>query len=69
MGKGKHSKHRQSLVTLSRRHSIVQSLDNLELDGPSPIRRLPLTNQKSVDSSNLQHNSSSKVMLSNVNVN
>lgn len=39
MGKGgKHSKHRQSLVTLSRRHSMVQMLDNLELDGPSPLR-------------------------------
>lgn len=39
MGKGgRHSKHRQSLVTLSRRHSMVQMLDNLELDGPSPLR-------------------------------
>ena len=39
MGKsGKHSKHRQSLVTLSRRHSIVQMLENIELDGPSPLR-------------------------------
>lgn len=39
MGKsGKHSKHRQSLVTLSRRHSIVQMLENLELDGPTPLR-------------------------------
>lgn len=35
---GRHSKHRQSLVTLSRRHSMVQMLDNLELDGPSPLR-------------------------------
>lgn len=42
MGKAKHSKHRQSLVTLSRRHSMVQMLDNLELDGPSPIRRISL---------------------------
>lgn len=39
MGKAKHSKHRQSLVTLSRRHSMVQMLDNLDLDGPSPVRR------------------------------
>lgn len=39
MGKGgRHSKHRQSLVTLSRRHSMVQMLDNLELDGPTPLR-------------------------------
>jgi hypothetical protein len=39
MGKtGKHSKHRQSLVTISRRHSIIQMLENLELDGPNPIR-------------------------------
>lgn len=39
MGKAKHSKHRQSLVTLSRRHSMVQMLDNIDLDGPSPVRR------------------------------
>ncbi|XP_053673374.1 snake venom 5'-nucleotidase [Anopheles nili] len=39
MGKCHHTKHRQSLVTLSRRHSMVQMLENLELDGPSPIRR------------------------------
>lgn len=39
LGKGgRHSKHRQSLVTLSRRHSMVQSLENLDLDGPSPNR-------------------------------
>jgi hypothetical protein len=39
MGKtGRHSKHRQSLVTLSRRHSMVQMLENLELDGPCPLR-------------------------------
>lgn len=35
---GHHTKHRQSLVTLSRRHSVVQMLENLELDGPNPIR-------------------------------
>ena len=35
---GRHSKHRQSLVTLSRRHSMVQMLENVELDGPSPLR-------------------------------
>lgn len=50
MGKGRHSKHRQSLVTLSRRHSMVQMLDNLELDGPSPIRKLSLSQSpKSID--------------------
>lgn len=39
LGKGgRHSKHRQSLVTLSRRHSMIQMLDHLELDGPSPLR-------------------------------
>lgn len=50
-GKAKHSKHRQSLVTLSRRHSMVQMLEDLDLDGPSPVRRrISLTNQpKSVD--------------------
>lgn len=45
MGKGRHSKHRQSLVTLSRRHSMVQMLDNLDLDGPSPIRKLSLAHR------------------------
>jgi len=46
---GHHTKHRQSLVTLSRRHSIVQMLDNLELDGPNPLRlhhQHPLPNQQ-----------------------
>lgn len=43
MGKSKHSKHRQSLVTLSRRHSMVQMLENLELDGPTPTRRISLS--------------------------
>ncbi|XP_045472660.1 mannosylglucosyl-3-phosphoglycerate phosphatase isoform X3 [Harmonia axyridis] len=35
----KHSKHRQSLVTLSRRHSLVKLSDGNELDGPPPLRR------------------------------
>ncbi|KAL1512707.1 hypothetical protein ABEB36_002253 [Hypothenemus hampei] len=35
----KQSKHRQSLVTLSRRHSLVKMLDVSELDGPPPLRR------------------------------
>ncbi|XP_050300775.1 trifunctional nucleotide phosphoesterase protein YfkN isoform X2 [Anthonomus grandis grandis] len=35
----KQSKHRQSLVTLSRRHSLVKMLDGSELDGPPPLRR------------------------------
>ncbi|GFG38259.1 hypothetical protein Cfor_01900 [Coptotermes formosanus] len=42
LGKTKrHSKHRQSLVTLSRRHSLVKMLDGIggELDGPPPLRR------------------------------
>ncbi|XP_065211905.1 trifunctional nucleotide phosphoesterase protein YfkN isoform X2 [Planococcus citri] len=41
-GKSKRlSKHRQSLVTLSRRHSLVKQLEGSELDGPSPLRRIP----------------------------
>ncbi|XP_025830788.1 uncharacterized protein LOC108743363 isoform X2 [Agrilus planipennis] len=40
LGKTKrHSKHRQSLVTLSRRHSLVKMLEGSELDGPPPLRR------------------------------
>ncbi|XP_054273801.1 trifunctional nucleotide phosphoesterase protein YfkN isoform X2 [Macrosteles quadrilineatus] len=40
LGKSKrNSKHRQSLVTLSRRHSLVKMLDGSELDGPPPLRR------------------------------
>ncbi|KAL3287381.1 hypothetical protein HHI36_001854 [Cryptolaemus montrouzieri] len=35
----KHSKHRQSLVTLSRRHSLVKMIGGNELDGPPPLRR------------------------------
>lgn len=31
MGRSKHSKHRQSLISLSRRHSMVQMLENLEI--------------------------------------
>ncbi|CAG5057560.1 unnamed protein product [Parnassius apollo] len=38
-GKSRPSKHRQSLVTLSRRHSLVKMLDGSELDGPPPLRR------------------------------
>lgn len=56
LGRGRHSKHRQSLVTLSRRHSMIQMLDNLELDGPSPVRKISI--QKSVDCPN-----SSKVIV------
>ncbi|KAK9503675.1 hypothetical protein O3M35_010185 [Rhynocoris fuscipes] len=33
------SKHRQSLVTLSRRHSLIKMLDGEELDGPPPMRK------------------------------
>lgn len=42
-GKSRHSKHRQSLVTLSRRHSLVKMLDGSELDGPPPLRRASST--------------------------
>nr|XP_049701815.1 snake venom 5'-nucleotidase isoform X1 [Helicoverpa armigera] len=39
-GRARPSKHRQSLVTLSRRHSLVKMLDgSVELDGPPPLRR------------------------------
>ncbi|CAB3259449.1 unnamed protein product [Arctia plantaginis] len=38
-GKSRPSKHRQSLVTLSRRHSLVKMLDASDLDGPPPLRR------------------------------
>jgi len=57
---GQNTKHRQSLVTLSRRHSLVQCLDNLDLDGPSPIRKLSVGHHnKSMD---LSHGNSQKVM-------
>ncbi|CAD7078007.1 unnamed protein product [Hermetia illucens] len=59
MGKGRHSKHRQSLVTLSRRHSMVQMLDNLDLDGPSPIRKLSLAHR----AASIDHTTSSSKML------
>lgn len=50
MGKAKHSRHRQSLVTLSRRHSMVQMLENVDLDGPSPVRRrISLSNTPKAD--------------------
>lgn len=52
MGKSKYSKHRQSLVTLSRRHSMIQMLDNLELDGPTPMRRISLSNSATNPSTN-----------------
>ncbi|XP_014242312.1 uncharacterized protein LOC106662621 isoform X2 [Cimex lectularius] len=40
LGKTKQcSKHRQSLVTLSRRHSLVRMLDGGDLDGPTPLRK------------------------------
>ncbi|XP_055839980.1 snake venom 5'-nucleotidase isoform X1 [Episyrphus balteatus] len=58
-GKTKNSKHRQSLVTLSRRHSMVQMLDSLDLDGPSPIRKLSIGHSsKSID-----HSTTSSKML------
>lgn len=42
MSKLKHSRHRQSLVTLSRRHSMVQSHDDVEFDGPMLVRRISI---------------------------
>lgn len=42
MNKLKHSRHRQSLVTLSRRHSMVQSHDDVEFDGPMLVRRISI---------------------------
>ncbi|XP_026728619.1 uncharacterized protein LOC113494469 isoform X2 [Trichoplusia ni] len=38
-GRARPSKHRQSLVTLSRRHSLVKMLEGGELSGPPPLRR------------------------------
>ncbi|KAJ8926041.1 hypothetical protein NQ315_009896 [Exocentrus adspersus] len=52
----KHSKHRQSLVTLSRRHSLVKMLDCSELDGPPPLRRAS-TVESSVSSPPMHHTS------------
>ncbi|CAH1392702.1 unnamed protein product [Nezara viridula] len=40
------SKHRQSLVTLSRRHSLVKCLDAGDLDGPHPLRKGNIKNIK-----------------------
>ncbi|EDW08845.2 uncharacterized protein Dmoj_GI19339, isoform B [Drosophila mojavensis] len=57
---GQNTKHRQSLVTLSRRHSLVQCLDSLDLDGPSPIRKLSVGHHnKSMD---LAHGNSQKML-------
>lgn len=64
MGKRKHSKHRQSLVSLSRRHSLVQMTDNLEIDGPSPIRRISLSNSMK-STTECGTNNSAKVSLKN----
>ncbi|KAH8280370.1 hypothetical protein KR018_003630 [Drosophila ironensis] len=57
---GQNTKHRQSLVTLSRRHSLVQCLDSMDLDGPSPIRKLSVGHHnKSMD---LTHGNSQKML-------
>lgn len=72
MGKSKHSKHRQSLVTLSRRHSMVQMLETLDLDGPTPMRRISLSNTPNANPStnpylhHLQHQSSLRTMDASV---
>lgn len=63
MGKSKHSKHRQSLVTLSRRHSMIQMLDNLELDGPTPVRRISLSNASNYPNHYLHHFHQSSRMM------
>ncbi|KAL1465097.1 hypothetical protein WDU94_004691 [Cyamophila willieti] len=51
----RHTRHRQSLVTLSRRHSLIKSLQD-EQDVPSPIRRASLVSSISCDHmSHLSH--------------
>ncbi|KAI5750625.1 hypothetical protein M8J76_017176 [Diaphorina citri] len=51
----RHTRHRQSLVTLSRRHSLIKSQEG-ELDVPSPIRRASLVSSISCDHmSHLSH--------------
>lgn len=45
----KQSKHRQSLVTLSRRHSLVKNLDGTDLDGPPPLRKLSIQETNSIN--------------------
>lgn len=59
-GKSKHSKHRQSLITLSRRHSMVQMLDNIELDGPMPVRRISISNATANNHHNHHHHPSNR---------
>lgn len=61
LGKARHSKHRQSLVTMSRRHSMIQMLENTELDGPSPIRRQSLR-QQTFDFTHMHHNVRPKLL-------
>jgi 5'-nucleotidase len=51
MGKKKHSRHRQSLISLSRRHSMIQMFDSIDLDGPSPMRRISISRMNSMDHS------------------
>nr|CAD7195994.1 unnamed protein product [Timema douglasi] len=49
----RHSKHRQSLVTLSRRHSLIKMLDtSTDLDGPPPLRR---SNTMEVGGTGMRH--------------
>ncbi|XP_077284564.1 mannosylglucosyl-3-phosphoglycerate phosphatase isoform X2 [Arctopsyche grandis] len=54
-GRAKHSKHRQSLITLSRRHSLVKMLDGSELDGPPPMRRASSIDTPSITPSTNSH--------------
>ncbi|XP_071447888.1 mannosylglucosyl-3-phosphoglycerate phosphatase isoform X1 [Hetaerina americana] len=51
----RHSKHRQSLVTLSRRHSLVKMLEGSELDGPPPIRAMSLGPESEPDDLGSHH--------------
>lgn len=52
------SKHRQSLVTLSRRHSLVKSLECSlgDMDGPPPLRKTSITPHLTSDSTPTIHN-------------
>ncbi|XP_075233832.1 mannosylglucosyl-3-phosphoglycerate phosphatase isoform X2 [Lycorma delicatula] len=57
LGKTKRpSRHRQSLVTLSRRHSLVKMLDTAELDGPPPLRRASTTDSSTSSHASYTHN-------------
>lgn len=53
------TKHRQSLVTISRRSSMCQMFEQCEeLDGPCPIRKLSKTQWKTFDHCDSTNNNS-----------